>query len=52
MPSACTAAPIQLRIAGSAAARRKKEGEVLRVAQEALTHALRHAEAERIELFQ
>jgi signal transduction histidine kinase len=39
---------IELRIAGSVKC--ASEGEVLRVAQEALNNALRHAEAERIEL--
>jgi signal transduction histidine kinase len=39
---------IELRIAGSVDC--ASEGEVLRVAQEALNNALRHAEAERIEL--
>lgn len=42
--------PIELRIAGSANCAPEAEGEVLRVAQEALNNALRHAEAERIEL--
>ena len=41
---------IELRIAGSARCAPEAEGEVLRVAQEALNNALRHAEAERIEL--
>ena len=41
---------IELRIAGSAHCAPEAEGEVLRVAQEALNNALRHAEAERIEL--
>jgi signal transduction histidine kinase len=41
---------IELRIAGSANCAPEAEGEVLRVAQEALNNALRHAEAERIEL--
>jgi signal transduction histidine kinase len=41
---------IELRIAGAAHCAPESEGEVLRVAQEALTNALRHAEAERIEL--
>jgi signal transduction histidine kinase len=41
---------IELRIAGSAHCAPEHEGEVLRVAQEALNNALRHAEAERIEL--
>jgi signal transduction histidine kinase len=39
---------IELRITGSANC--ASEGEVLRIAQEALNNALRHAEAERIEL--
>jgi signal transduction histidine kinase len=41
---------IELRIAGAAHCAPEQEGEVLRVAQEALNNALRHAEAERIEL--
>ena len=41
---------IELRIAGSASCAPEAEGEVLRIAQEALNNALRHAEAERIEL--
>ena len=41
---------IELRIAGSAGCAPEAEGEVLRIAQEALNNALRHAEAERIEL--
>jgi signal transduction histidine kinase len=41
---------IELRIAGSANCAPEAEAEVLRVAQEALNNALRHAEAERIEL--
>jgi signal transduction histidine kinase len=41
---------IELRIAGSANCAAEAEGEVLRIAQEALNNALRHAEAERIEL--
>jgi signal transduction histidine kinase len=41
---------IELRIAGSPYCAPEAEGEVLRVAQEALNNALRHAEAERIEL--
>jgi signal transduction histidine kinase len=41
---------IELRIAGSAHCAPEAESEVLRVAQEALNNALRHAEAERIEL--
>jgi signal transduction histidine kinase len=41
---------IELRIAGSANCAPENEGEVLRIAQEALNNALRHAEAERIEL--
>ena len=41
---------IELRIAGAANCAPEAEGEVLRVAQEALNNALRHAEAERIEL--
>ena len=42
--------PIEVRIAGAAHCAPEAEGEVLRVAQEALNNALRHAEAERIEL--
>jgi signal transduction histidine kinase len=41
---------IELRIAGGAKCAPEDEAEVLRVAQEALGNALRHAEAERIEL--
>jgi signal transduction histidine kinase len=41
---------IELRIAGGAKCAPEYEAEVLRVAQEALNNALRHAEAERIEL--
>jgi signal transduction histidine kinase len=41
---------IELRLAGAAHCAPEAEGEVLRVAQEALNNALRHAEAERIEL--
>jgi signal transduction histidine kinase len=41
---------IELRIAGAASCPPESEAEVLRVAQEALNNALRHAEAERIEL--
>ena len=41
---------IELRIAGGAKCAPESEAEVLRVAQEALNNALRHAEAERIEL--
>jgi signal transduction histidine kinase len=41
---------IELRIAGAAHCPPASEAEVLRVAQEALNNALRHAEAERIEL--
>ncbi len=41
---------IELRISGTAACAPESEAEVLRVAQEALQNALRHAEAERIEL--
>jgi signal transduction histidine kinase len=41
---------IELRIAGAATCAPESEAEVLRVAQEALNNALRHAEAERIEL--
>src|ERR687895_2063353 len=41
---------IELRIAGAAACAPEHEAEVLRIAQEALNNALRHAEAERIEL--
>jgi signal transduction histidine kinase len=41
---------IELRIAGAAHCPPESEAEVLRVAQEALNNALRHAEAERVEL--
>ena len=41
---------IELRIAGTAGCPPESEADVLRVAQEALNNALRHAEAERIEL--
>jgi signal transduction histidine kinase len=41
---------IELRIAGAGHCPPESEPDVLRVAQEALTNALRHAEAERIEL--
>ena len=41
---------IELRIAGAADCAPEAEAEVLRIAQEALNNALRHAEAERIEL--
>ena len=41
---------IELRIAGGASCAPESEAEVLRIAQEALSNALRHAEAERIEL--
>jgi signal transduction histidine kinase len=41
---------IELRIAGGAKCAPESEADVLRVAQEALGNALRHAEAERIEL--
>ena len=41
---------IELRIAGAARPAPEAEGEVLRIAQEALNNALRHANAERIEL--
>jgi len=41
---------IELRIAGAASCAPEHEADVLRVAQEALGNALRHAEAERIEL--
>jgi signal transduction histidine kinase len=41
---------IELRIAGAAHCPPESEAELLRVAQEALNNALRHAEAERIEL--
>ena len=41
---------IELRIAGAARPAPEAESEVLRIAQEALTNALRHAEAARIEL--
>jgi signal transduction histidine kinase len=42
--------PIELRISGTAACAPESEADVLRVAGEALGNALRHAEAERIEL--
>jgi signal transduction histidine kinase len=41
---------IELRITGATAAPPEVEGEVLRIAQQALDNALRHADAERIEL--
>jgi signal transduction histidine kinase len=41
---------IELRIAGAAHCAPENEAEVLRIAQEALNNALRHAQAERIEL--
>jgi signal transduction histidine kinase len=41
---------IELRITGATKAPPETEGEVLRIAQEALGNALRHADAERIEL--
>jgi signal transduction histidine kinase len=41
---------IELRITGATKAEPETEGEVLRIAQEALANALRHADAERIEL--
>jgi signal transduction histidine kinase len=41
---------IELRITGGTRAAPETEGEVLRIAQEALNNALRHADAERIEL--
>jgi signal transduction histidine kinase len=41
---------IELRITGATNAEPDTEGEVLRIAQEALGNALRHADAERIEL--
>jgi signal transduction histidine kinase len=41
---------IELRITGATKAAPETEGEVLRIAQEALGNALRHADAERIEL--
>jgi len=41
---------VELRISGAAPTPRETEGEVLRIAQEALNNALRHADAERIEL--
>jgi len=41
---------IELRITGTTAAPAEIEGEVLRIAQQALDNALRHADAERIEL--
>jgi signal transduction histidine kinase len=42
--------PIEVRITGGAQAAPETEGEVLRIAGEALNNALRHADAERIEL--
>jgi signal transduction histidine kinase len=41
---------VELRISGAAATAPETESEVLRIAQEALNNALRHADAERIEL--
>jgi signal transduction histidine kinase len=41
---------VELRISGSPHTAQETEGEVLRIAQEALNNALRHADAERIEL--
>jgi signal transduction histidine kinase len=41
---------VELRISGAAHTPPETEGEVLRIAQEALNNALRHADAERIEL--
>jgi signal transduction histidine kinase len=41
---------VELRISGAARTDPEAEGEVLRIAQEALNNAIRHAEAERIEL--
>jgi signal transduction histidine kinase len=41
---------IELRISGATGAEPETEGEVLRIAQQALDNALRHADAERIEL--
>ncbi len=41
---------VELRITGAARAVPEAEGEVLRIAQEALNNALRHADAERVEL--
>jgi signal transduction histidine kinase len=41
---------VELRISGAAHTPPATEGEVLRIAQEALNNALRHADAERIEL--
>jgi signal transduction histidine kinase len=41
---------IELRITGATTAPPETEGEVLRIAQQALDNALRHADAERIEL--
>jgi signal transduction histidine kinase len=41
---------IELRITGATKAEPEIEGEVLRIAQEALANALRHADAERVEL--
>jgi signal transduction histidine kinase len=41
---------VELRISGAARTAPESEGEVLRIAQEALNNALRHADAERIEL--
>ena len=41
---------VELRITGAARTAPETDGEVLRIAQEALNNALRHADAERIEL--
>jgi signal transduction histidine kinase len=41
---------VELRITGTAKTAGEADGEVLRIAQEALNNALRHADAERIEL--
>jgi signal transduction histidine kinase len=41
---------VELRISGAARTAPRIDGEVLRIAQEALNNALRHADAERIEL--
>jgi signal transduction histidine kinase len=41
---------VELRITGAARPAPEAEGEVLRIAQEALSNALRHADAERVEL--